>query len=387
MTRRLLRGAVIVAVLWGTLAGPAAPIARADHQGNHAEPPGPAVARFPEGFPALVDDEWGFPLGGFGGALGDDADWGVTPDPAAPDRPNVIMVHGNVVDAADWYPVRDAFIAAGWSPDDLWALSYNGIGSQSGSDGTGNPRRDAEHDADPNFDGISRTTGNDRNVADLRAFIEAVRAFTGEDEYVLVGHSLGVTVGRKTLFVHPELRDGLLAFVSLAGANHGTSLCPPGSEGVVMSCDQIAEGTDWLAELNGPDGSLETYGPTRWLSVYDGTGVMDVAFLGTYAQSPILRGAENVELADNHNDLRIAPASIERYRLWIEGVVDVASPSTAGPSPSDANDAAVAADTAPGGDDDVLPATGGTNGAVGGALATAAAALWIRRRRRHRLTA
>lgn len=296
---------------------------RADHQGNHAEPIGPAVARFPAGFPALTDSEWGFEIGGFGGALDDDADWDVESDPTAPDRPNVVMVHGNVVDAADWYPVRDAFIGAGWSPDDLWALSYNGIGSQSGSDGTGNPRRDAEHMAYPGYDYVSRTTNNDVNVADLRAFIDAVRTFTGEDDYVLIGHSLGVTLARKTLADHPDLRSGLLAFVSLAGANHGTSLCPPGSEGVVMSCDEIAEGTEWLAELNGPDGTLETYGPTRWLSVYDGTGAMDVAFLATYAESPVLAGAENVALADNHNDLRIAPASIDLYREWIEGVIGV----------------------------------------------------------------
>lgn len=214
----------------------------------------------------LTDSEWGFEIGGFGGTLDDDAVWDVEADPDAPDRPNVVMVHGNVVDAADWYPVRDAFIGAGWSPDDLWA------------------------------------------------FIDAVRAFTGEDDYVLIGHSLGVTLARKTLADHPDLRSGLLAFVSLAGANHGTSLCPPGSEGVIMSCDEIAEGTDWLAELNGPDGTLETYGPTRWLSVYDGTGAMDVAFLATYAESPVLAGAENVALADNHNDLRIDPASIDLYR-------------------------------------------------------------------------
>src|SRR5687767_1959030 len=78
--------------------------AHADHEGGHLEPPGPAIARFPAGFPELVDSEWGFPIGGFGGALDDDADYGVEVSETAVRRAPVIFVHGNNVDHADWYP-------------------------------------------------------------------------------------------------------------------------------------------------------------------------------------------------------------------------------------------------------------------------------------------
>lgn len=309
---------VVVAVAAASLGQPST----AGPNIGHGRPPGPAVARFPTGFETPNDSEWGFPLGGFGGRLADDASWGVT-YPAAPvDRPAVIFVHGNNVDHADWYPVRDAFINAGWDPDDLWALSYNGLGNQAGTDGEGNPRRDAEHFGDPRFDGISRVTSNDVNVPDLFAFIEAVRSFTGSQRFALVGHSLGVTLARQTLKVHPELRADLAAFVAIAGANHGTNLCPPGSEGVVTSCDEIAAGTAWLAALNGPDGSDETYGPARWLTIYDGSGLRDAAFLtSAYAQSPVLKGADNRALSDNHNDLRIYGPNITVYRTWLESAI------------------------------------------------------------------
>ena len=309
-----------------------APAARADHEGGHERPPGPAVARFPAGFPELVDSEWGFPLGGFGGALDDDSDYGVEVSPTAVRREPVIFVHGNNVDHADWYPVRDAFIAAGWHPDDLWALSYNGLGNQAGTDGTPNPRRDDEHLATEGFDGVSRVTANDVNVPDLARFVDAVLDHTGADGYALVGHSLGVTLARKTLADHPELRPGLRAFVGIAGGNHGTSLCPEGTQGVVHSCSEIAAGTDWLAELNGPDGERETFGPARWLTLYDGSGTNDAAFLGPdYADSPRLRGADNRAVADQHNDLRIAPVNIERYREWLESVLE---PATATKAPT-----------------------------------------------------
>lgn len=277
----------------------------------HDRPQGPAKVAFGPGFPGLVDHEWGFALGGFGGTR-----------PGAPvRRPPVLFVHGNTVDAADWYPVRDNFRAAGWSDQELWALSYNGLGSNNGTAiFTPNPERDAEH-REMGWDGKARVTNNEVNVPDLYDFIRAVQAYTGSARFSIVGHSLGVTLARRTLKVHPQLRADLHAFVGIAGANHGTSLCPPGSEGQVVSCDEIAAGTQWLAELNGPEGSDETYGPSRWLTVYDGSGAGDPAFAGpTYAQSPALKGACNTQYPGTyHNDLRVDPAIVDHYRRYIEG--------------------------------------------------------------------
>lgn len=306
MPRPTIIGVVAALLLGGLTTAPAA----ADHQLGHDPPQGPARVAFAADFPALLDHEWGFPLGGFGGEVAG----------KRLDHVPVIFVHGNNVDAGDWYPVRDDFRAAGWSDQELWALSYNGLGGSNGSALTRDNPEAREEREEMGWDGASRVTANDVNVPDLHDFILAVRAYTGSARFSIVAHSLGVTVARKTLEVHPDLRDDLVAFVGIAGANHGTSFCPPGSEGWVHSCDEIAAGTDWLAELNGSGGSDETYGPARWMTVYDGTGVGDPAYAGpTYAQSPRLAGADNREYPGTyHNDLRLAPDIVEDYRAFIE---------------------------------------------------------------------
>jgi pimeloyl-ACP methyl ester carboxylesterase len=270
-------------------------------------PQGPAAVRFSPDVPAVVDTEWGWRLGGFGGERRG------APRSHVP----VVFVHGNTVDAADWYPVRDDFRAAGWSDQELWALSYNGLGGSNGSAlFRANPERDEEHRA-MGKDATTYVTENDVNVADLHAFLLMVRRYTGSPRFMLVGHSLGVTLARETLRVHPELRRDLVAFVGIAGANDGTSFCPPGSEGNVVSCDEIAAGTPWLERLNAAG---ETYGPATWMTVYDGTGAGDPAFAGpTYAQSPRLEGADNREFPGTyHNDLRLDPDIVATYREFLE---------------------------------------------------------------------
>ena len=280
------------------------------HAEYRGEPQGPAKVRFGKGFPALKDSEWGFRLGGFGG---------VKPRASRRHVP-VIFVHGNNVDHADWYPVRDAFKKAGWSDQELWALSYNGLGGNNGTAlHTANPERDAEH-TEMGWDGVTRVTSNDVNVPDLYAFIRAVRTYTGSTKFSIVGHSLGVTVARATLKRHPSLRRDLVAFVGIAGANDGTTFCPEGSQDQVASCDEIAAGSPWLAALNGPNGADETYGPAKWLTVYDGTGAGDPGYVGpSYAQSPALKGATNKTFPYTyHNDLRLDPAIVAYYRSFLE---------------------------------------------------------------------
>jgi triacylglycerol lipase len=301
-----------------------APAASAGPDVGHTRPQGPAKVAFGSGFPPLVDHEWGFGLGGFGGIA-----------PLAPRRHvPVIFVHGNNVDAADWYPVRDDFKAAGWTGQELFALSYNGLGGNNGTSLTRmNPQRDQEHQ-EMGWDGASRVTNDDVNVPDLYDFILAVRAYTGSPRFAIVSHSLGVTLARRTLKLHPELRASLVAFVGIAGANHGTTFCPPGSEGNVMSCDEIAANTSWLAALNGANGSDETYAPAKWLTVYDGSGGADPAYAGTYAQSPVLKGADNRQFPGTyHNDLRTDPAIITVYRRFLEAAETpiVAVAATAAP--------------------------------------------------------
>lgn len=297
--RRLLVLAVLVSLAGTASATPSKP--------ERTRPQGPAAVRFAPDVPALKDSEWGWRIGGFGGIRRG------YPLRHVP----VVFVHGNNVDAADWYPVRDDFLRAGWSKQELWALSYGGLG---GINGTAlhrtNPKRDAEH-ASQGDDHTTYITEDDVNVADLDRFIRLVQAYTGSKRYVLVTHSLGVTLARETLRVHRDLRRGLVAFVGIAGPNHGTSFCPPGSEGNIVSCDEIAAGTAWLARLNAEG---ETFRGPRWLTVYDGSGAGDPAYTGApYAQSPALKGADNRQFPYTyHNDLRIDPGIVATYRTWIE---------------------------------------------------------------------
>lgn len=315
MTRESIFGGVwrrrglgaLLAVLLGGLLGTG--VSQAAHVVPVFPPQGPARIKFPADFPALQDHEWGFRIGGFGGIV----------QGLRPNHVPVIFVHGNNDDHTDWYTVADQFRAAGWSDQALWALSYNGLGGNSLAIQSSNPQQTQEHQED-GFDGKTRVTSDEPNVPDLYDFILAVRAYTGVRKFTIVSHSLGVTLARRTLKVHPELRADLVAFVAIAGANHGTTLCPPGSEGVVNSCDEIAKGTAWLAALNGFAGSDETYAPAQWLSVYDGTGIGDPSYAGpTYSNSPYLLGSSIRTFPYTyHNDLRQLPAIVDAYRSFIE---------------------------------------------------------------------
>jgi pimeloyl-ACP methyl ester carboxylesterase len=299
--RRLLAAALALACLavLPSYAGPGKP--------ERTRPQGAAAWKFAKTVPVVVDAEWKWKVGGFGGIR-----------PRYPLRHvPVVFVHGNNVDAADWYPVRDAFRAKGWTDQELWALSYGGLGGTNGTAlFTPNPQRDAEHE-EMGDDHSTYITEDDVNVPDLYRFLRVVQAYTGSRRFVLVGHSLGVTLARKTLLVHKELRKDLVAFVGIAGPNHGTTFCPPGSEGNVVSCDEIAAGTAWLDQLNAGG---ETYPPARWMTVYDGTGAGDPAYVGpTYAQSPRLEGAVNAQFPNTyHNDLRLDPRIVDVYRAFIE---------------------------------------------------------------------
>jgi pimeloyl-ACP methyl ester carboxylesterase len=305
MTRRPARllALAVAALLLASVPSYAGP----NDKPARTKPQGAAAWKFAKTVPVILDSEWKWKVGGFGGIRKG------YPLRHVP----VIFVHGNNVDAADWYPVRDQFRKAGWTDQELWALSYAGLGGSNGTAlFTSNPQRDTEHQQ-MNKDSSTYITENDVNVPDLYRFIRMVQAYTGSKKFALVGHSLGVTVARKTLFVHTSLRQDMVAFVGIAGANHGTTFCPPGSEGNVVSCDEIAANTAWLAKLNAGG---EVYGPAKWMTVYDGTGVGDPAYVGpTYAQSPRLEGAVNMQFPYTyHNDLRMDPAIVTVYRKFIE---------------------------------------------------------------------
>ena len=145
--------------------------------------------------------------------------------------------------------------------------------------------------------------------------------YTGSEQVDIVAHSLGVTITRKMLQLHPEMRDQVVAGVMIAGGNHGTTVCR-GIDTSYYGCEEIAPGTPWLAALNA-DG--ETPGPTRWMTVYNGTDNVDPFFTATPGlfddhQSPHLAGAVNLEFPMTyHNDLRVDPAIVPKYLAFLLG--------------------------------------------------------------------
>lgn len=75
-------------------------------------------------------------------------------------------------------------------------------------------------------------------VLRIRAFVEAVIKYTGAPKVNIIGHSMGVTIGRKVVKggiatdhssgnyeVGPSLKDKVKTFVGLAGANLGLTAC------------------------------------------------------------------------------------------------------------------------------------------------------------------
>jgi triacylglycerol lipase len=277
----------------------------AAHKVAHCRPV-PADAAFPSDFPNVQDAEWGYRIGGWGGIA-----------KGLPLRhPPVIFVHGNTRDAGDWdepgRSVKQRFLEAGYSMQELWALSYNGKSTK---------------DLPPP---LQCRTDNSSNISDLTAFVNAVLTYTGASKADIIGHSLGVTLVRSMLQTEPTLLPGIRKFVAIAGPNHGTTVCRRswlfwfiGWQDFI-ACDEIAPGSTWLKDLNRSHGERETPGTIASLTLYDGAGA-DVFYqrwmFGWFVMdqdSPALTGAKNVTMPGlTHDELRAHPKAIATYLTFL----------------------------------------------------------------------
>jgi pimeloyl-ACP methyl ester carboxylesterase len=210
---------------------------------------------FPAGFDTPTDASLGTPVIGFGAA-------------GPVERTPVILLHGNndtpfptlcnpygdVHDLAAFLETR------GHLPSELWGLGYQGD--------------QCDLIASPtNRSGPAHSTV--ANVPDLRAFVAAVREYTGAKRVDIVGHSLGGTLAREWLR-QDNAYHLVRHLVTIDSPNHGIVNCSPSplnyfqlpaSGGFTPDsavCREYgAADTPFVRTLN----RHETRGPTRYLAL------------------------------------------------------------------------------------------------------------------------
>jgi pimeloyl-ACP methyl ester carboxylesterase len=274
--------------------------------GNSLPPQAPSY--FAKDFPSITDSRLHFPIGGIGGIKAH----------SVLHHTPIVFVHGNQADAQNWLAVMLQLQNLGdYSMQEMYAISYNGLGNFYAGTPTAQPTQPDQDYFVQNPSGFANGghgAADDDEVPDLCRFVEAVQAYTGSRHVDIVAHSLGVTVARKFMHDYPSLAIDVTAFVAIAGANHGTTVCR-GVESSYYGCNEISPGSPWLTALNKKD---ESPGPTQWMTVYDG-GAGDPFFDPPLDEaSPRLAGAMNRTYAGQyHNDLRVEPAEVDDYLAFL----------------------------------------------------------------------
>jgi hypothetical protein len=129
----------------------------------------------------------------------------------------VIFIHGNSDSAAGWKNSIETFSKNGYKPSEMYAMTW----------GPANPMKAGEQ------------AHSEKYLGEVRAFIEAVKKYTGAEKVDVIGHSMGVTLARKAIQggdgfdpyskdkknfnLGAPLTNSVDTFVGIAGANHGLS--------------------------------------------------------------------------------------------------------------------------------------------------------------------
>jgi pimeloyl-ACP methyl ester carboxylesterase len=125
----------------------------------------------------------------------------------------VIFIHGNSDSAAGWKNSIETFSKNGYKPSEMYAMTWGPM--------------------DPMKSG--QQYHSEKNLEEVRAFIEAVKQYTGAEKVDVIGHSMGVTLARKAIQggdgfdsgtrqkfdLGKPMTDSVDTFVGIAGANRG----------------------------------------------------------------------------------------------------------------------------------------------------------------------
>ena len=210
---------------------------------------------FPAGFDTPTDASLAKPVIGFGAA-------------GPVERAPVILLHGNndtpyptlCNPYGDIHDLASYLESRGYRASELWGLGYQGD--------------QCDLIASPtNRSGVAHSTV--ANVPDLRAFVAAVRAYTGAKRVDIVGHSLGGTLAREWLR-QDNAYHLVRHLVTIDSPHHGIVNCSPsplnyfqlpalgGFNPDSAVCREYgAADTPFLTRLN----KHETKGPTRYLAL------------------------------------------------------------------------------------------------------------------------
>ena len=217
------------------------------------------LSDFPEGFTPPKSSETGQAMPGFGGRG------------ELPHTP-VVFIHGNTVSARYWLPARRHFKQRGFADAGLWALGYG-------------------------WDNVRYFDSADLSVQSVDRIVNGVMQYLSKEtgrpvqQVDIIGHSLGVTLVRQWM-KQTNSYHKVRSFIGACGANDGVWTASMDSRGQNRGVAfELAPGSPWLAQLNAGG---ETRGPTRYMTLYDGTGWGDELFPEPYQDSSALEGAENL---------------------------------------------------------------------------------------------
>ena len=210
---------------------------------------------FPAGFETPTDASLGVPVIGFGAA-----------GPVR--RTPVILLHGNndtpfptlCNPYGDIHDLASFLETRGYRPSELWGLGYQGDQCDLVTSPT-------------NRSSFAHSTV--ANVPDLRAFVRAVRRYTGAKRVDIVGHSLGGTLAREWMR-QDRAYHRVRHLVTIDSPHHGIVNCSPSplnyfqlpalggfTPDSAICREYGAADTPFLLTLN----RRETRGPTLYLAL------------------------------------------------------------------------------------------------------------------------
>ena len=257
---------------------------------------------FPPGYTPPRSNETGQPMPGFGG---------VGELPGTP----LIFIHGNTVSARYWLPSRAYFKQKGYADASLWALGW----------GWDNVRY--FDSADLSVQSIDRI---------VRSVMQHLAKQTGRpvDQVDIISHSLGVTLVRQWM-KQTNSWHKVRSFIGACGANEGVWTAGLDSRGQNRGVAfELAPGSPWLTQLRAGG---DTPGPTRYMTLYDGTGWGDVLFPKPQQDSSALEGANNLaynRVHGTHYDHLELPRQPETMDAMIEWLRQAPEPSSTATPPT-----------------------------------------------------